>query len=94
MERVTVTDPDEYRSVAETAPAGARIPAQLVETARTEDEQQVVMGVRHGNPPPVGVQFHPESILTVEGIYLVENFLRQHCVPGANHENTHSVDRG
>jgi anthranilate synthase component 1 len=29
MERVTVTDPDEYRSVAETAPAGARVPVEI-----------------------------------------------------------------
>ena len=40
------------------------LPATLVETARTEDERSVLMGVRHAELPHVGVQFHPESILT------------------------------
>jgi anthranilate synthase component 2 len=56
------------------------LPAALAETARTEDEEHVVMAVRHDRHPHVGVQFHPESILTGEGIYIVENFLRQHCL--------------
>jgi anthranilate synthase component 2 len=49
--------------------------AALTETARTDDERTVVMGVRHATRPHVGVQFHPESILTGEGMKLVENFL-------------------
>ncbi|PSP28728.1 anthranilate/aminodeoxychorismate synthase component II [Halobacteriales archaeon QH_2_65_14] len=53
------------------------LPASLVETARTEDEERVVMAVRHQDRPHVGVQFHPESILTGEGIRLVANFLGQ-----------------
>jgi len=57
------------------------LPAGLVETARTEDEEHVIMGVRHEDRPHVGVQFHPESILTAEGIHIIENFLRQHCTP-------------
>jgi len=57
------------------------LPAALVETARTEDEEHVVMAVRHEERPHVGVQFHPESILTSEGIHIIENFLRQHCSP-------------
>jgi anthranilate synthase component 2 len=47
----------------------------LVETATTEDERTVVMGVRHREHPHVGVQFHPESILTSVGKQLVANFL-------------------
>jgi anthranilate synthase component 2 len=47
----------------------------LVETATTEDERTVVMGVRHRERPHVGVQFHPESILTSVGKQLVANFL-------------------
>ena len=39
----------------------------LVETARTEDERRVVVGVRHREEPHVGVQFHPGSILTDMG---------------------------
>jgi anthranilate synthase component 2 len=52
-----------------------RLPDCLVETATTEDEQTVVMGVRHRERPHVGVQFHPESILTSVGKQLVANFL-------------------
>ena len=52
------------------------VPDALVETAHTDDEAGVVMGVRHAEHPHVGVQFHPESILTDEGMALVANFLR------------------
>ncbi len=34
-----------------------------------------VMGVRHKELCVEGIQFHPESILTVEGKHLLENFL-------------------
>ena len=51
------------------------LPAELVETARTEDEREVVMGVRHREKPHIGVQFHPESILTPEGKRMVRNFI-------------------
>lgn len=52
------------------------IPEELIETARTEDERGVVMGVRHREKPHIGVQFHPESILTPEGKPMIENFVR------------------
>ena len=35
----------------------------------------VVMAVRHRELPAVGVQFHPESVLTPDGKRLLENFL-------------------
>ena len=38
----------------------------LVETASTANERDVLMAVRHEEYPHVGVQFHPESILTRE----------------------------
>ncbi|GAB7094914.1 aminodeoxychorismate/anthranilate synthase component II [Halolamina litorea] len=50
------------------------IPDTLVETATTDDED-VVMAVRHREKPHVGVQFHPESILTEHGKAMVRNFL-------------------
>jgi len=51
------------------------LPAVLAETAHTDDGRRVVMGVRHRERPHVGVQFHPESILTDDGKRLVANFL-------------------
>ena len=39
---------------------------------------EVVMGVRHNELPAVGVQFHPESILTPDGKGLLANFLGEH----------------
>jgi anthranilate synthase component 2 len=50
------------------------LPDALVETARTEDETGVVMGVRHAEKPHEGVQFHPESILTDSGEAMIETF--------------------
>jgi anthranilate synthase component 2 len=54
------------------------LPAGLVETAKTTDEEGVVMGVRHEQHRHVGVQFHPESILTDVGLQLVGNFLDEY----------------
>ena len=44
-------------------------------TARTQDG--VVMAIQHSRYPLVGVQFHPESILTECGFGILANFLRQ-----------------
>lgn len=55
----------------------AELPDALVETARTDDERSVVMGVRHAEKPQIGVQFHPESILTDVGKQLIGNFCRR-----------------
>ncbi len=38
-------------------------------------DRGLVMGLRHGSLPIEGVQFHPESIMTVEGKRLLANFL-------------------
>ena len=58
------------------------LPDCLVETARTDDEREVVMGVRHRDRPHEGVQFHPESILTDVGMGMVETFVRD-CADGS-----------
>lgn len=55
----------------------ATVPDCLKVTARTSDG--VIMGVAHASLPVVGVQFHPESILTTSGKALLGNFLRQHA---------------
>jgi hypothetical protein len=34
------------------------------------------MGIRHATLPMEGVQFHPESVLTLDGPHLLANFLR------------------
>ena len=49
-------------------------PAALEITAETAEKE--IMGLRHRTFPIHGVQFHPESILTVEGKKLLQNFLR------------------
>lgn len=38
-------------------------------------QEQEIMGLRHREYPIQGVQFHPESILTLEGKRLLKNFL-------------------
>jgi len=53
----------------------ASVPDVLEITAETDDG--IVMGLRHKHAPTEGVQFHPESILTVGGHDLVGNFLSQ-----------------
>ena len=48
-------------------------PDVLEVTARTSDG--VIMGLRHRTMAVEGVQFHPESLLTLEGPSLLANFL-------------------
>jgi len=50
------------------------LPKSLEVTAQSIDDNEI-MGVRHREFPIEGVQFHPESILTVPGHRIIENFL-------------------
>ena len=50
------------------------LPDSLEVSARSEDDQEV-MAVRHREFPIEGVQFHPESILTMHGHRMIANFL-------------------
>lgn len=51
------------------------LPEDLEVVARTEEGE--IMGIRHKTYPMEGVQYHPESFLTLEGTKLLRNFLEQ-----------------
>lgn len=51
------------------------LPEVLEVTARSNDG--VVQGIRHRHLPITGVQFHPESVMTTEGMALLKNFVTQ-----------------
>jgi para-aminobenzoate synthetase component 2 len=61
-------DAGRYHSLAAT-----RLPDVLEPTAYAEDGE--VMAVRHRTLPVVGVQFHPESVLTEGGHLMLANWL-------------------
>jgi anthranilate synthase/aminodeoxychorismate synthase-like glutamine amidotransferase len=73
-----------FRGVANPFPAAryhslvverSSLPACLEVTCETSDG--LVMGLRHRSLAVEGVQFHPESVATVEGRRIVQNFLRE-----------------
>ncbi len=53
--------------------AEENLPAQLEVVAYTSDGE--IMGLMHKTARLFGVQFHPESILTVDGMKIISNFL-------------------
>ena len=59
----------------------ATVPEELEVSARATDG--TVMGLRHRHLPIEGVQFHPESILTMGGHRMVANWLARCGQPGA-----------
>jgi anthranilate synthase component II len=65
--------PDPFEAGRYHSLAATRLPDVLEPTAFAEDGE--VMAVRHRELPAVGVQFHPESVLTPDGPALARNFL-------------------
>ena len=65
--------PDPFEAGRYHSLAATRLPDVLEPTAFADDGE--VMAVRHRELPAVGVQFHPESVLTPDGPALARNFL-------------------
>jgi anthranilate synthase component II len=65
--------PSPFEAVRYHSLAAVEVPTTIAVTARSEDG--VVMGVAHRSLPLLGVQFHPESVLSAYGARLVANFL-------------------
>ncbi len=66
-------DPMEVGRYHSLAAERVSMPDELVVTARTAEGE--IMGVRHRDLKVEGVQFHPESVLTPDGLALMKNFL-------------------
>lgn len=57
------------------------VPDELIVTSRTASG--VIMGLRHESAPIYGVQFHPESVLTEGGYFMIANWLSVAGLPTA-----------
>lgn len=66
--------PDGFRAVRYHSLAAVELPSCLRVTA-VDGLTGLTMGVEHRELPLVGVQFHPESVLSEHGALLVANFL-------------------
>jgi anthranilate synthase/aminodeoxychorismate synthase-like glutamine amidotransferase len=64
-----------YHSLAVT-----NVPAEFEVIARAADDPRLVMAIRHRTLPQIGLQFHPESVLTPFGARLVQNLLHHATV--------------
>lgn len=50
------------------------LPEEIQVIARTNDDENLTMAIKHHKKPLFGVQFHPESVCTEYGIQLLKNF--------------------
>lgn len=80
-DRITVA---RYHSLAA---APDTIPETLRVTARTPDGE--IMAVEHVTYPVYGVQFHPESVLTPEGLQIMYNFIEHAGRPAERTDSSH-----
>ena len=71
-----------FDSISQTFKAGryhswvadiGKLPAELEVTCKDQNGQ--IMGIQHRDYPVYAVQFHPESIMTPDGMKMIENFL-------------------
>ncbi len=65
--------PDPFTAGRYHSLSAQKVPQELKVVAISEDRE--IMGLRHREHPVEGVQFHPESVLTSEGLKIIKNFL-------------------
>ena len=83
---VTDTDSKIFENVSHTY-EGGRYHSWVIQKGTLSDEFRItskddsgeIMAIEHKSLPIVGVQFHPESVLTPEGKQMVTNFLKHYC---------------
>ena len=80
-----VSEPFEATRYHSLIVAKESVPTEFEITATAENDGEV-MGLRHKSLPIEGVQFHPESVLTENGMKIIENFVRgcKSAVPQAS----------
>ncbi|TFG48847.1 MAG: aminodeoxychorismate/anthranilate synthase component II [Gemmatimonadales bacterium] len=74
--------------------APGTLPPELLVMATAEDDE--IMGVAHTEHPVVGVQFHPESVLTEYGYRMLDQFLtggRGQAVPDRADGATSAIEQ-
>ena len=55
------------------------LPPTLRPIAHTSDASHEIMALRHTTLPLIGVQFHPEAMLTTHGLAMLRNWVR-YCI--------------
>tara|TARA_B100000497_G_C7692881_1_gene421874 strand:- start:2344 stop:2922 length:579 start_codon:yes stop_codon:yes gene_type:complete len=83
---VSLSDSKLFEGVSTTF-EGGRYHSWVIEKSSISDDFRIssvdsdgeIMAIEHKNLPIVGVQFHPESVLTPEGKQMVSNFIKYYC---------------